>query len=71
MSNIITLSVSLFFLIILSFSIRSLTSPKPIKPRPDSQGRRRAIINGEYIDFDEQERINACILGAEKDERRK
>ena len=61
MSNIITISAFFFSLIILALFIKSLTPPKPAKPRPDSQGRRRAIINGEYIDFDEQERINSSM----------
>lgn len=31
------------------------------RPKKDSSGRRRAILNGEYIDFDEQERINSYV----------
>ena len=31
------------------------------RPKKDSSGRRRAILNGEYIDFDEQERTNSYV----------
>lgn len=50
---------TLVFLLVLLVAVDSCR--RPYRPKKDSSGRRRAILNGEYIDFDEQERMNSFV----------
>lgn len=60
MSGIVFALLGLGSLIAMLSILLAADSCKVRKPKRDSSGRCRAIINGEYIDFDEQERINSC-----------
>lgn len=62
MSGIVFALVWLGTLVFLLVLLVAVDSRRVVyRPKKDSSGRRRAILNGEYIDFDEQERINSCV----------
>ncbi|MBO8442594.1 MAG: hypothetical protein IAC42_02380 [Spirochaetes bacterium] len=61
MSGIVFALLGLGSLIAMLSILLAADSCKVRKPKRDSSGRCRAIINGEYIDFDEQERINSFV----------